>query len=234
MLPKINIPKYTTTLPICGKTIEYRPYVTKEQNILKYAAQSGEESDIEDAIKQIISNCSGVDMNDIHPTDFEWIFLKIHAASESNIVEVVYPVEDCPEVQCPAYISGYFDINEVTVIKQDKASPFKSRGNGFIIPVDETIGMHLKKIVVHEENDYNTLYNALISIYDDDKIYPKNSISFDEFVEFIDGLPNPVTKELKDFMEYVGPTVQCNVSGKCEVCGKVFSQQVEGLKDFFV
>jgi hypothetical protein len=234
MLPKINIPKYSTTLPISGKVIEYRPYIVKEQNILKYAAQSGEESDIEDAIKQIIGNCSGVDVSDIHPTDFEWLFLKIHACSESNIVEVIYPVEDCAELQCPSYVSGYFDINEVTVIKQDKANPFKSRGNGFIIPVDDNIGMHLKKIVVFDENDYQTLYNALISIYDGDKIFPKSSIDYNEFIDFIDNLPKPVSEQLKQFMEYVGPTIQCNVNGKCDVCGKVFYQQVEGLKDFFV
>lgn len=234
MLPKYSIPKYSTTLPISGKLVEYRPYIVKEQNILKYAAQSGLESDVEDAIKQIISNCASLDITDIHPTDFEWIFLKIHAASESNIVEVVYPVEDCEKIECPTYVSGYFDINEVTVIKQDKASPFKSRGNGFIIPIDDKIGMHLKKILVSDESDHQTLYNALISIYDDDKIYPKNSVDFNEFVEFIDNLPKPVAEDLKEFMEYVGPTVQCTVNGKCEVCGKVFTQQVEGLKDFFV
>lgn len=234
MLPKIELPKYTTTLPISGSIVKYRPYIVKEENILKYAAQSGEESDYEDAIRQIIENCASVSIDDIHPADFEWLFLKIHAASNNNIVEVIYNVEDCDNEKCPKSIPGYFDINKIELNKDNVLnSPYKQRGNSYIIPITENIGMQLKKVVMVYDDDYKTLYTSLVSIYEDDKIYPKSSITFEEFIEFVDEIPKPIANQIKEFFYYEGDNIKCNVIGDCTRCGRRFTQTVDGLKSFF-
>lgn len=234
MLPKIELPKYTTILPVSNTTIEYRPYTVKEENILKYAAQSGEDSDYEDAVKQIIENCTSVVISEIPPVDFEWIFLKVHAASNSNIVEVIYNIEDCEEDECPEQIPGFFDINTIEINKEDMSKcPFKRRGNTFIIPITESIGMQLKKVTIVSEDDYTTLFNSLVSVYDGDKVYPKNSINYEEFVEFVDNIPKSVALEIKEFFTYESANIKCDVIGDCIKCGKRFTQTVEGLKDFF-
>lgn len=234
MLPKIDLPKYTTILPVSNVTIEYRPYTVKEENILKYAAQSGEESDYEDAVKQIIENCTSVDISEISPVDFEWIFLKVHAASNSNIVEVIYNIDECGDDACPGQIPGFFDINMIEINKEDMTKcPFKRRGNTFIIPVTESIGLQLKKVTIVSEDDYTTLFNSLVSVYDGDKVYPKNSINFEEFTEFVDNIPKSVSLEIKEFFTYESASLKCDVIGDCIKCGKRFNQTVEGLKDFF-
>lgn len=234
-LPSPELPKYTTTLPISGQKIQYRPYKVKEQNILKYAAQSGVESDYEDAIKQILENCASVDIDTLHPADFEWIFLKIHAASEGNIVEVVYTVTDCDNQNCPCEIPGYFDINTIEVNKDDILNcPFKRRGETYIIEVTDKIGMQLKKTAVIQDDDYKTLYNSLVSIYDGDTVYPKNSISLEDFETFVDELPQTVSQEIKKFFFYEGANIKCVVVGDCLTCRRRFTQEINGLKDFFV
>lgn len=234
-LPRPDIPKYSTILPVSGEKIEYRPYTVGEENILKYAAQSGEESDYEDAIKQIMENCTNLKIDSVHPADFEWLFLKIHAASNSNIVEVVYNVENCNDVACPGQIPGYFDINEITLNKEQVLNcPFKQRGNAYLIPISETMGMQLKKITLVQEDDYKTLFDSLISIYDGDKIYPKSSINYDEFISFVDAIPKPVAVQIKEFFYYEGANIKCDVVGDCPKCGKRFTQTIDGLKDFFV
>lgn len=235
ILPRPDIPKYTTILPVSNEKVQYRPYTVGEENILKYAAQSGEESDYEDAIKQIMGNCSNLNLDEIHPADFEWLFLKIHAASNSNIVEVLYTVEDCPKIDCPKQITGYFDINEIQLNKEQVLQcPFKQRGNNYLIPITEEIGMQLKKITLVQEDDYKTLYDSLVSIYDGDKVYPKNSIDYNDFIEFVDNIPKPVALQIKEFFYYEGANIKCDVIGDCPKCGRRFIQTVDGLKDFFV
>lgn len=234
MLPKIDLPKYTTILPLSNETVVYRPYTVKEENILKYAAQSGEDSDYEDAVKQIIENCTDIKLDNIAPVDFEWIFLKVHAASNSNIVEVTYNIDECEHKECPRQIPGYFDINCIEINKESTLNcPFKQRGQNYIIPITETVGMQLKKVAVAYEDDYQTLYSSLISIYDEDKLYPKSAIPFNEFSEFIDNIPKKVALDIKEFFTYSGANIKCEVIGDCPKCGKRFTQTVEGLKDFF-
>lgn len=234
-LPIPDLPTYSTVLPISGEKIKYRPYKVKEQNILKYAAQSGTESDYEDAIKQILENCASVDVEKLHPADFEWIFLKIHGASEGNIVEVVYSIKDCDNENCPCEIPGYFDIDQISLNKDDILNcPFKRRGETYIIEINETMGLQLKKTAVAYDDDYKTLYQSLVSIYDGETVYPKSSITLEEFEEFVDELPKTVASEIKKFFFYEGANIKCTVVGDCMTCRRRFTQEVNGLKDFFV
>ena len=57
-LPKIDTPIYELELPSTGETIQYRPFLVKEEKILLMALESGNTDDILQAVKQIVSNCS--------------------------------------------------------------------------------------------------------------------------------------------------------------------------------
>lgn len=235
MLPRINLPRYTTELPISKQKIKYRPYTTGEEKILVLASSSQDEQDYRDAVTQIVENCTGIpDITDLHPTDFEWVFLKLRAISTSNIVDVVFNVDDCTDLKCPIYISGSFDINDITVKQSDYKCPFIERNNTFLVPITDDLGMQLKKVMVVGDNDYDTVYNMLISIYDGDKIYTKNNIEFDEFAEFLDSIPIPVAEKLHDFFSNSVPVIECKVNGQCTKCGRIFDYEVNGIKDFFV
>lgn len=234
MLPKIDLPKYSTTLPISKEKIKYRPYTTKEEKILILAAASDNQQDERDAISQIVENCTGIDdITQLHPTDFEWMFLKLRAASTSNIVDVVFNVDSCEDKYCPTYIAGSFNIDDIVIKDSDYICPFKERGNTYIVPITDTIGMQLKKITITGDDDYESIYLSLVSIYDGDKIYPKNNVDYDEFIEFLDSMPISAAEKLHDFFNNSVPIIQCNVNGKCDKCGKDFSYEVNGLKDFF-
>ena len=228
-----NYPHYTTVLPDSNVTVKYRPYKIKEDNILKYAAQSGDEQDYEDAIKQIIYNCSTVNIHEISNIDFEWLFLKIHAASNNNIVDIIFNVDNCENEKCEGTVPGYFDINEVEIVKSTQTVPFKQRGTTYIIPVTGKIGMQLKKVTNAENDDYMSLYNSLISIYNDDKVYPKSAVPYDKFVEFIDELPKYIALEIKKFFEFEESSIKCKAYGKCMTCKKYFEEDVVGLRNFF-
>ena len=41
-LPKLNVPKYKMKLPSDGRTVNYRPFLVKEEKLLLLATETGE------------------------------------------------------------------------------------------------------------------------------------------------------------------------------------------------
>ena len=53
-LPVLNAPTYELTLTSSGETIQYRPFLVKEEKILLMALESNDEQEMMRAMKQII------------------------------------------------------------------------------------------------------------------------------------------------------------------------------------
>ena len=56
-LPKIAAPTYELELPSTGETIQYRPFLVKEEKLLVIALESEDTKQITTAIKTVIKNC---------------------------------------------------------------------------------------------------------------------------------------------------------------------------------
>ena len=56
-LPRIDTPTYQTQLPSTGETIQFRPFLVKEEKILILAIESGSIKDISRAINDVLKNC---------------------------------------------------------------------------------------------------------------------------------------------------------------------------------
>ena len=92
-LPKVNIPIIELTIPSIKKLVKFRPFLVREEKILLIAQQSGSDTDILNALKQIINNCvqePNFDVDDLTTFDLEYMFLKIRAKSVENIVKLKY------------------------------------------------------------------------------------------------------------------------------------------------
>ena len=57
-LPKLNLPKYKLKLPSDGSTVNFRPFLVKEEKLLLMATEMGEQEDIMSAITKIIEDCT--------------------------------------------------------------------------------------------------------------------------------------------------------------------------------
>ena len=70
-LPKIDVPTYETKLISNGKTVKYRPFLVKEQKLFLMAAQSTDEKETVDVVKQVLNNCilSDIDVDDLPTFD---------------------------------------------------------------------------------------------------------------------------------------------------------------------
>ena len=72
-LPKLNVPKYKMKLPSDGRTVNFRPFLVKEEKLLLLATETGSQEDIVGAIKNIIVECTDIhDIDDLPTFDIEY------------------------------------------------------------------------------------------------------------------------------------------------------------------
>ena len=86
-LPTIATPTYELILPSTGKKIKYRPFLVKEEKILILALESQDQSEITNAVKDVLKKCimtRGIKVDSLPTFDIEYIFLNIRAKSISS------------------------------------------------------------------------------------------------------------------------------------------------------
>ena len=57
-LPRIDTPTYQTILPSTGETIEFRPFLVKEQKIIMMAEESQDQTQMASAMINLVSSCT--------------------------------------------------------------------------------------------------------------------------------------------------------------------------------
>ena len=82
-LPKLDTPTYELELPSTGEKIKYRPFLVKEQKNLMIASESEDETEIQNALANIISECTfgKIDPFEVPLFDIEFMFLRIRGKS---------------------------------------------------------------------------------------------------------------------------------------------------------
>ena len=113
-LPKLNVPKYKLKLPSDGRNVNFRPFLVKEEKLLLLATETGEQSDIVDAIKNIILECTDItNVDKLSTFDIEYLFLQIRTKSVGETVEVNVTCTDDGETEVPISIP----LDEIKVVK---------------------------------------------------------------------------------------------------------------------
>ncbi len=83
-LPKISTPTYELVLPSTGETIEYRPFLVREEKLLVLAMETEDTKQITKAIKEVLKACiktTGVKVEKLPTFDIEYLFLNIRGKS---------------------------------------------------------------------------------------------------------------------------------------------------------
>lgn len=201
MLPKIDHPVYKIKIPSIQKNHSFRPFLVKEEKLLLMAKESGNDTDIFSAIKQIVTNCSidkNLDINKLSIFDLEYIFLKIRAFSIDNIVKIAYKDEEDGTVY-----NFEIDLNDINVKFLEKKSN--------IIKINDKVGLIMKypsaslyedqEFLKTEKNHYfELILKCVDKIYFDEEVYEVKDISRKELEEFIENLKVDVFKQVNDFL----------------------------------
>ena len=231
-LPKIDQPLFDMTIPSTGKKITFRPFLVKEEKILLIAQQSGNDSEIIRAIKQILNNCiqDDIDLDSFAIFDLEYAFLKLRAKSVNNIVKLAYRDTEDDEVY-----NFELDLDKIEIEMPEKINSK--------IGITDTVGMTMKypsasitdKMTNFDnEVDLMTFFivNCIDTIYDEDSVYVADDFSEEEISEFLDGLDVKSFEKIREFFESV-PRLYHKIEYTNSI-GSERSIELTSLKDFFM
>jgi len=236
-LPLANVAKYELTLPSQQKTINFRPFLVKEEKILLMAMESGESKEMISAIKEIVKSCTfGELLAENHPMfDIEYVFLQIRAKSVGEKAKL--------KVLCPddgeTYADVEVDLAKVEVFVDDDHS------SNVVIDEDRKLGVTLKypslKDIdgetltgeVNIEKTYKMIENSIESIYEGETVHMAKDLEKNELNEFLENLTAIQMRKLTDFYNSM-PRLEHKVqvtNPKTKVESEV---TLKGLASFFV
>ena len=207
-LPKIATPSYELELPSTGKTIQYRPFLVKEEKLLVIALESEDTKQITNAIKAVIKSCvltKGIKVETLPTFDIEYLFLNIRGKSVGEDIDV--------NLICP-------DDNETEVsvsVNLDDIKVQKPEGHSNQIKLDNNLMMELKYPSLNEfiknnfdpndssknpmDQSFDLIGSCINKIYNQDEVWAAADCSKKEITDFLDSMNSSQFKEVEKFFE---------------------------------
>ena len=234
-LPEVALPTYELEIPSSGKKIKYRPFVVKEEKVLLLALESGDDKQIEEAVRNLLKGCiqSRVKVDDLAIFDLEYIFLNIRAVSVGEVVEMMLTCDDDGETQ----VRYNLDLTAVEVIKPE--------GHDNKIMLSDAMGVIMKypsfeefvKISIIGKNNTSEdvieiMARCVDQIFDGEDVYDSSTTSKKEFVQFVENLTNKQFEDLQKFFEDA-PVLKHEIKFKNPNTGVDNSIVIQGLSNFF-
>ena len=234
-LPKLTTPTYELEVPSTDEKIKYRPFLVREEKILLMAMESGENKDIVQAIKDIVSACTfdKLDLGKLPMFDIEYIFLNIRAKSIGEISKI--------SILCPDDKKTYaeVDINlsdvEVQVGKDHTNKIELSEDMGMIMTyptIDSFTESGITSITA--SNMLDVIGGSVLQIYEakGEKVYEAKDQTKKELTEFIESMNTEQFKKVQAFFDTM-PKLKHDVKVKNPKTKKESKITLTGLNDFF-
>ncbi len=236
-LPKIATPTYELELPSTGETIQYRPFLVKEEKLLVIALESEDTKQITTAIKTVIKNCiisKGLKVEELPTFDIEFLFLNIRGKSVGEELEVNIICPDDGETQVAVKI----DLESIKVQKNEEHT---NR-----IKLDNSIMMEMKYPSLDQfiknnfdfdnknamDQSFELIGSCIDKIFTEDEVWVTSDVSKKELTEFLESMNSSQFKDIEKFFETMP-----KLSHTIKVTNpntKVESEVVlEGLASFF-
>jgi len=233
-LPKLNVPKYKTNLPSTGKVVNYRPFLVKEEKLLLIATETGNQSDLVSAIKEILSNCTDIkDVNSLSTFDLEFLFLKLRTKSVGENVEVTVTCPDDNETEVAVSIP----LDEINVVKDKKHKTELKLSDEIIItmgyPSIETfVTMNFDTEQSQVDQLFEMAASCIETIADANQVYECKDSTKQELLEFFDQLSTKQFVMIQEFFETM-PKLSHKVKVTNPNTGVESEVVLEGLASFF-
>ena len=236
-LPKIATPVYELELPSTGETIQYRPFLVKEEKVLVIALESEDTKQITTAIKNVIKNCiqsKGIKVETLPTFDIEYLFLNIRGKSVGEEIEVNVTCPDDGVTQVPITIN----LDDIQVQKnEDHTNRIK---------LDDTIMMEMRYPSLDQfiknnfnfedgnamEQSFDLIATCIDKIFTEDEVWAVEDCTKKEIVEFLEQMNSSQFKEIEKFFETM-PKLSHSITVKNPKTKKENAVVIEGLAGFF-
>ena len=205
-LPKIATPTYELELPSNGKTIQYRPFLVKEEKLLVIALESEDTKQITTAIKAVIKACiktKGVRVESLPTFDIEYLFLNIRGKSVGEEIEVNLIAPDDKETSVPV------------TINIDDIKCHHTEGHTNKIELEGGLMMEMKypsldqfiksNFDMNEKNQMDQSFDLIAScidkVYSEEEVWATEDCTKKELKDFLESMNSAQFKEIEKFFE---------------------------------
>ena len=238
-LPTIETPTHELKLPSSNKKIRYRPFLVKEEKVLIIALESKNQSEITNAVTQVLKNCvltKGIDIDNLPTFDIEYLFLNIRAKSIGEDIKVTVTCPDDRKTKVPVTIY----VDEIKVIKP------KNHKKDIVLDDKLTLRMRYPSLSQFISNNFDTddeaeamvdktfrvVADCMDTIFDGEDAWEAKDYTPDERIEFVQQLNSRQYKLVEKFfatMPKLSHTIDV-VNPNTKEKGSVV---LEGLSNFF-
>jgi hypothetical protein len=236
-LPKIATPKYELELPSTGETIQYRPFLVKEEKLLLIALESEDTKQITTAIKTVIKNCilsKGIKVESLPTFDIEYLFLNIRGKSVGEEIEVNIICPDDGETQVGVKIN----LDDIQVQKNE--------GHTNRIKLDDSIMMEMRYPSLDQfiknnfdlddknamDQSFDLIGSCIDKIYTEDEVWSASDVTKKEISDFLESMNSSQFKDIEKFFETM-PKLSHTVKVTNPVTQVESEVVLEGLASFF-
>jgi len=234
-LPKINTPTYELVVPSTDEKIKYRPFLVKEEKVLMMALESKENTQIINAVKEIVRTCTfeAIDLSSRPMFDMEYIFLQIRSKSVGEVSAL--------RLLCPDDGETYADVE----IDLSKVNVELGAGHTNKIDLGEKIGLVMKypsidsfdsddMAEINASNMLDVISSCIeqVTEKDGEVVYDTKDQTKKEIIEFLEQLNTKQFADVQNFFDTM-PKLKHEVTiknPKTKVESKV---TLSGLNDFF-
>ena len=231
-LPKLNNITYDLTLPSTGETLNFRPFLVKEQKALLIAQESEDDKLIEKTFAQIINDCviEEIDPYIMPMFDIEYVFLKLRGKSVGEKVTL--------SVLCP-------DDNETRVeveVDLEEVGIQQAKDHTNVINLAEDISLIMRYPNLGDmqgftgEGEIKSIFEMIKrcvhEIHDGETVHHRVDMSEKDLEAFIDSMSTDNFTNVGKFFETMPKLVHV-VEVKNPNTKKKNVIPIEGLQSFF-
>jgi len=236
-LPKIATPTYELELPSTGETIQYRPFLVKEEKLLLIALESEDTKQITTAIKTVIKNCilsKNIKVESLPTFDIEYLFLNIRGKSVGEEIEVNIICPDDSETQ----VSVNINLDDIQVQKDEN--------HNNKIKLDDSIMMEMRYPSLDQfiknnfdlsdknamDQSFDLIGSCIDKIYTEDEVWSAGDVTKKEIADFLESMNSSQFKDIEKFFETM-PKLSHTIKVTNPVTQVESEVVLEGLASFF-
>ena len=236
-LPKIATPTYELELPSTGETVQYRPFLVKEEKLLVIALESEDTKQITTAIKSVIKNCiltKGIKVENLPTFDIEFLFLNIRGKSVGEELEVNIICPDDGDTQVKVKIN----LDDIEVKKnEDHTNKIKLDDKLMMEMKYPSLDQFIKNNFDFEsknamEQSFQLIATCISKVYSEDEVWATGDFTKKEMNNFVEEMNSSQFKDIEKFFETM-PKLSHKINVKNPNTGNDNEVVLEGLASFF-
>ena len=234
-LPILTTPTYELEVPSTDEKIKYRPFLVKEEKVLLIALESGENSQIVQAIKTIVDECTfnKLPLGRMPMFDIEYIFLQIRSKAVGEVSTLSLLCQDDGKTYVPVEVNLADVEVEVGETHDNKIQLTDDMGMIMTYPtIDSFLDGQFAEVTA--DNMIDVVASCVLQIYEKkgEVVYDAKDSTKQEMIEFIENINTTQFKDVQKFFDTM-PVLKHTVTFKNPKTKVENEVVLRGLNDFF-